>query len=54
MSPAGRKPYSATRKGLVLAIDFGTTFSGVSYAVLEPGFVPQVQSVSGYILRFHK
>ena len=33
---------------LVLAFDIGTTFSGVSYCVLESGQKPKVCSVSRY------
>ena len=42
-----RAPYSGPRRNLVIAIDFGTTFSGVSYAVLEPGLIPEIRSVHG-------
>ncbi|KIL54244.1 hypothetical protein M378DRAFT_92924, partial [Amanita muscaria Koide BX008] len=32
-----------------IAIDVGTTFSGVSYALLDPGIVPQVQPVTQFV-----
>ena len=41
-----RKPYSGQRRSLVLALDIGTTFSGVSYAILEPGEVPKIHGVT--------
>ena len=44
-----RKPYSGKKLSLVLAFDVGTTFSGVSYAVLEPKEIPKIQSVTRYV-----
>lgn len=41
-----RKPYSGQSRSLVLALDVGTTFSGVSYAILEPGEVPKIHGVT--------
>jgi hypothetical protein len=48
MKSAGenRKPYRGTRRALVVAVDVGTTFSGVSYAILEPGEVPKIHGVT--------
>ncbi|KAJ7285065.1 hypothetical protein C8J57DRAFT_1432280 [Mycena rebaudengoi] len=43
-----RKPYSGPVRSLVLAIDVGTTFSGVSYAILEPGSVPKIHGVTRF------
>ncbi|KAJ7158680.1 hypothetical protein C8R46DRAFT_1165038 [Mycena filopes] len=43
-----RKPYSGPVRSLVLAIDVGTTFSGVSYAILEPGEVPKIHGVTRF------
>lgn len=43
-----RKPYVGDRRALVLAFDVGTTFSGVSYAFLEPGEVPKIHGVTRY------
>ncbi|KIL57964.1 hypothetical protein M378DRAFT_355984 [Amanita muscaria Koide BX008] len=37
-----------SRKSLVIAIDIGTTFSGVSYSLLEPGKAPRIQPVTRY------
>jgi hypothetical protein len=41
-----RKPYKGLQKKLVIAFDVGTTFSGVSYAVLVPGEPPLIQGVT--------
>jgi hypothetical protein len=41
-----RKPYRGSTRSLVLALDVGTTFSGVSYAILEPGEVPKIHGVT--------
>ena len=35
-------------RALVVALDVGTTFSGVSYAILEPGEVPKIHGVTRY------
>ncbi|KAI0264453.1 hypothetical protein BC834DRAFT_924658 [Gloeopeniophorella convolvens] len=43
-----RKPYSGNTRSLVLAFDVGTTFSGVSYAILEPGEIPQIHGVTRF------
>ncbi|KAM6502887.1 hypothetical protein JOM56_002864 [Amanita muscaria] len=45
MATHERKPYTGTDKALVIGIDVGTTLSGVSYAVLEPGKVPRINPV---------
>ena len=41
-----RDPYSGSSRKLVIAFDIGTTFSGAAYALLDPGEVPRVQSVT--------
>ena len=41
-----RKPYSGNKRSLALAFDVGTTFSGVSYAILEPNEVPKIHGVT--------
>jgi len=41
-----RKPYSGNKRSLVLAFDVGTTFSGVSYAILEPNEVPKIHGIT--------
>ena len=33
---------------MVLVFDIGVDYSGVSYALLDPGFVPQIKSVTKY------
>jgi len=43
-----RLPYTGSQRRLVLAFDLGTTFSGVSYAILDPGKVPIIQTVSRF------
>ncbi|PPQ91717.1 hypothetical protein CVT25_012858 [Psilocybe cyanescens] len=43
-----RKPYSGLSRSLVIAIDVGTTFSGVSYAILEPGEIPKIHGVTRF------
>ncbi|KAG9307937.1 hypothetical protein JVU11DRAFT_12878 [Chiua virens] len=43
--------YTGCRK-LVLAFDIGTTFSGISYCILEPGKVPEILGVTRQALRW--
>ena len=38
--------YSGFSRKLVVALDIGTTFSGAAYALLDPGEVPQIRSVT--------
>ncbi|PFH48898.1 hypothetical protein AMATHDRAFT_5370 [Amanita thiersii Skay4041] len=45
---AQRQPYRGSKRGLVIAFDIGTTFSGVSYAILEPNQVPKIHGVTQY------
>jgi hypothetical protein len=47
-----RKPYGGSTRSLVLAFDVGTTFSGVSYAILEPNEIPKIHGVTRCILPF--
>ncbi|CCM01024.1 uncharacterized protein FIBRA_03072 [Fibroporia radiculosa] len=42
------KPFGGDSRKLVLAIDVGTTYSGVAFCVLDPGEVPKVFSVTRY------
>ncbi|VDB95850.1 unnamed protein product [Peniophora sp. CBMAI 1063] len=44
-----RTPYAGTKRKLVIAFDLGTTYSGVSYAVLDPGKVPEIKTVTRYV-----
>ncbi|EJD00154.1 uncharacterized protein FOMMEDRAFT_159802 [Fomitiporia mediterranea MF3/22] len=39
------RPYQGSTMDLVIGIDVGTTFSGVSYAILKPNIIPEVQPV---------
>ncbi|RPD70102.1 hypothetical protein L226DRAFT_470624 [Lentinus tigrinus ALCF2SS1-7] len=41
-------PYQGTRRKMILSIDVGTTFSGMSYAFLDPGEVPKIEAVKRY------
>jgi len=47
---AARACYSGPSRKLVVALDIGTTFSGAAYAFLDPGQVPQIRSVTRYVL----
>ncbi|KIL56473.1 hypothetical protein M378DRAFT_469085 [Amanita muscaria Koide BX008] len=49
MTTHERQPYSGTETKLVIAIDVGTTFSGVSFVLLDPGVVPQIQPVTRFM-----
>ncbi|KAG9312272.1 hypothetical protein JVU11DRAFT_7575 [Chiua virens] len=51
MSP--REPYGGRSRKLVLAFDVGTTYSGVSYCILDPGEVPKILGVSRYPAQEH-
>ncbi len=46
LSADTRKPYQGHTRSLVIAIDIGTTFSGVSYAFLEPAVIPKIHGVT--------
>jgi hypothetical protein len=46
LSAGTRKPHAGSTRSLVIAIDVGTTFSGVSYAILEPGEIPKIHGVT--------
>ncbi|KAF9025803.1 hypothetical protein BDZ89DRAFT_1068051 [Hymenopellis radicata] len=48
MTTTTREAYCGTRRKLILAFDLGTTFSGVSYAVLDPGIVPEIKGVTRF------
>ena len=48
-----RKPFSGNSRSLVLAFDVGTTFSGVSYAILEPNEIPKIHGVTRCVLLSH-
>ncbi|KAJ4478149.1 hypothetical protein J3R30DRAFT_3290719 [Lentinula aciculospora] len=42
------KPFAGTQQGLVLAIDIGTTYSGCSFSVLDPGVIPEIRGVTRF------
>ena len=46
MADTARARYSGSSRKLVIALDIGTTFSGAAYALLDPGEIPQIQSVT--------
>ncbi|KAL4068706.1 hypothetical protein V8B97DRAFT_2024646 [Scleroderma yunnanense] len=48
-----RQPYHGLVRKLVLAFDVGTTYSGVSYAILDPGEIPKVLGVNRYPAQEH-
>ncbi|KAJ3521281.1 hypothetical protein NMY22_g12377 [Coprinellus aureogranulatus] len=48
MTSPDRQKYSGSCRKLVLAFDLGTTFSGISYCILDPGKVPEVKPVTRY------
>ncbi|KAG2015103.1 hypothetical protein CC2G_008399 [Coprinopsis cinerea AmutBmut pab1-1] len=51
--PSARLPYSGTRRKLVLAFDVGTTYSGASYSILDPGVVPEIRGVTRFPAQEH-
>ncbi|RDB20646.1 Heat shock protein 12A [Hypsizygus marmoreus] len=46
--PPTRPPYTGSSRKLVLAFDVGTTFSGISYSILDPGQVPEIKGVTRF------
>jgi len=46
MADTARASYSGRSRKLVVALDIGTTFSGAAYALLDPGEIPKIQSVT--------
>ena len=43
---ASLKPFTGPLRKLVLAFDVGTTYSGIAYAILDPGETPRIQGVT--------
>ncbi|KAH8818659.1 hypothetical protein DL96DRAFT_1621662 [Flagelloscypha sp. PMI_526] len=43
-----REPYTGTTRKLILGIDVGTTYSGISYSILDPGQVPEIKHVTRF------
>ncbi|TFK18829.1 hypothetical protein FA15DRAFT_241935 [Coprinopsis marcescibilis] len=48
-----RPPYSGRNRKLVLAFDVGTTYSGISYSILDPGQVPEIKGVTKFPAQEH-
>ncbi|PPQ92722.1 LOW QUALITY PROTEIN: hypothetical protein CVT25_013908 [Psilocybe cyanescens] len=48
-----RQPYSGSQRKLVLALDIGTTFSGISYSILDPGEVAEITGVTRFPAHDH-
>ncbi|KAI6029300.1 hypothetical protein BKA83DRAFT_4216861 [Pisolithus microcarpus] len=48
-----RQPYEGTTRKLILAFDVGTTFSGISYCILDPGDIPEIRGVSKFPAQEH-
>jgi len=48
-----RQPYQGEYRKLLLAFDVGTTYSGISYSVLDPGEVPVVRGVTRFPAQDH-
>ncbi|KAF5321316.1 hypothetical protein D9619_002044 [Psilocybe cf. subviscida] len=46
-------PYEGTTRKLVLAFDVGTTFSGISYCILDPGQIPEPKGVTKFPSQDH-
>ncbi|OJT02592.1 Heat shock 70 kDa protein 12B [Trametes pubescens] len=42
------QPYRGIVRKLVVAMDIGTTYSGVAYAFLDPGETPKIQGITRY------
>ncbi|KAK0222695.1 hypothetical protein EDD85DRAFT_860782 [Armillaria nabsnona] len=53
MAVSSRKPYNGSRRKLLMAFDLGTTFSGISYSVLDPGIVPEIKGVTRFPSQEH-
>ncbi|KAJ7578258.1 hypothetical protein C8J56DRAFT_359740 [Mycena floridula] len=43
-----RSAYTGSTRKLVLAFDIGTTYSGISYSILDPGLVPTIRGVTRF------
>ncbi|KAF8873975.1 hypothetical protein CPB84DRAFT_1817940 [Gymnopilus junonius] len=46
-------PYQGRKRKLVLAFDVGTTYSGISYVILDPGQVPEIKGVTKFPAHEH-
>ncbi|KAF9047811.1 hypothetical protein BJ165DRAFT_1468259 [Panaeolus papilionaceus] len=47
-TPSARPPFKGKKRKLVIAFDVGTTYSGISYAILDPGHVPEIRGVTQF------
>ncbi|KAI0318150.1 hypothetical protein OF83DRAFT_1117634 [Amylostereum chailletii] len=43
-----RQVFHGLKRRLVMGIDLGTTYSGISYAILDPGKIPEIHTISRY------
>jgi hypothetical protein len=50
MTQSERKPYDGPAKKLIVSVDVGTTFTAVSFSILQPGDVPQFNEASSRVL----
>ncbi|KDR71230.1 hypothetical protein GALMADRAFT_796078 [Galerina marginata CBS 339.88] len=41
-------PFRGRRRRLVIAFDVGTTYSGISYSILDPGQIPEIKGVTRF------
>ncbi|KAF8655074.1 hypothetical protein AX16_003239 [Volvariella volvacea WC 439] len=48
-----QRPYTGSTKKLVVAFDVGTTYSGVSYSLLEPKAVPPIRGITRFPAQEH-
>ncbi|TFK31142.1 hypothetical protein BDQ12DRAFT_740169 [Crucibulum laeve] len=46
-----RQAYTSSSRKLVLAFDVGTTYSGISYSILDPGQIPEIRGVTRFPLQ---
>jgi hypothetical protein len=46
-----RQPFVGLQRKLILAFDVGTTFSGVSYSLLDPGIAPEIKGVTRHVIQ---
>lgn len=46
MHPSEQQPYNGESARLCLAFDIGTSFSSISYCILNPGQVPVIRNVN--------
>ncbi|KAF5321822.1 hypothetical protein D9619_002184 [Psilocybe cf. subviscida] len=48
-----REGFRGPRRKAVLAFDVGTTYSGISYSILDPGVVPEIKGVTRFPAHEH-